>query len=244
LAIARSGIEGKAALQKPKKSRVCGVAEVEELEVVLPEPEVEQPVVGRQQVAARAHASPGRNDLEVLHLRQRLDLQLGHLLDEFPDLDQPVVVEPVPVAEVEASPLHEQRDPPLDLFRRCRHGTEVDVAVEDAVVDTEGRRDHVVPGVVLRQGRDRELKEGGVPRGQRLGPVNAVLKPEAALLVVPTVLGEQRRVRVELLPALRPGRRLDLERAGETVGHRMISFVGRAADDGTCGSSAVLRTGS
>ncbi len=189
--------------------------------MVLPqgEAEIEQPVVGGKELVARALAGPGGDDLPVLHRRERREPQLGHLLHQVTDLSEPVVVQPVPVAEVEPGPVHEQGDASLDLLGRGRDGAEVHVAVEDAVVDAVGRRDHVVPGVVLRERRERELEEGGVPRGQGLGPVDAVVEPEAAVFVVPAFLGEQGRVGVEPLPPLGPRRGLDLEGAGESVGH-------------------------
>ena len=72
-----------------------------------------------------------------------------------------------------------------------------------------------MPGVVLRQGRHGVLEERGVPRRQRRRPVHAVVEPEHAFLVLAPALGEQRRVGVELLPALGAGRRRDIEGAGQ-----------------------------
>ena len=87
--------------------------------------------------------------------------------------------------------------------------------MQDAVVDPERRGDQVVPGVVLRQGGHGVLEERRVPRRQRRRPVHAVVEPEHAFLVLAPTLGEQRRVGVELLPALGAGRRRDLEGAGQ-----------------------------
>ena len=209
-------------LAAAEEVQVGGVAEVEELEVVLPQlqGQVDQPVVGGQQVERAARAAALGDDRHVLALRERRERDGFELVDECPDLRQPSRVQPVPVGEVVPGPFGEFGDPCLDLLRVGHpDGGEVHVAVQDAYVHAAGGRDHVVPGVVLRQRDQRVLHDGGVPRRDHFGGVHAVHEPERRLLVLPAVLAEHRRVRVQALPPFRPGWRRHLERAGEPVGH-------------------------
>ena len=208
-------------LAEPEEVQVGRVAEVEELEVVLPQGHrvVQEAVVSGQQRVAGAAAGSGGDDLEVLQDRQWVELELGHLLHQVADLDQPLVVEVVPVLEVEAGSLHEDRNAALDLLLRGGYGAEEQVAVEDPEVHAVRRRNLEMAGVVLPQRRESELGQPAVPRRQRFGPVDPVVEPEAAVLVVAPFLAEQRRVGVELLPALRPLGCGDFEWAGESIGH-------------------------
>ena len=157
----------------------------------------------------------------------RICCDLAH---QRPDLRQPLGVEVVPVREVEAGPLEELGRARLRLrLVGQRHRRQVGVAVQDAVVDPQRGGDEVVPGVVLRQGRHGVLEERRVPRRQRRRPVHAVVEPEHAFLVLAPALGEQRRVGVELLPALGAGRRRDVEGAGQpphAARHRALLRTG------------------
>ena len=64
--------------------------------------------------------------------------------------------------------------------------------VQDAEVDAVGGRHQVVPGVVLPERGDGHLEDVGVPGREGLRPVNAVVEPEARVLVVASLLGENR----------------------------------------------------
>jgi hypothetical protein len=204
-------------LAEAEEVEVRRVAEVEELEVVLPQRARagEQLEVVGLQVSARALAGAGGDDLERLDVRKRLEGDALHLLDQVADLDEPVVVELVPVHEVVAGALHEVLGAGGDVGLGGRHRRQVGVAVHDAVVDAVGRRDQEVPRVVLRQRHDRHLHEGGVPRQQGLGPVHTVLEPEHRVLVRGARGAARRGVRVQLLPAFSAGRSGDLRRERE-----------------------------
>ena len=204
-------------LAEPEEVQVGGVAEVEELEVVLPgqQDQVLEPVVLRLQLVAGAPADPVGDHRQVLHLRQSAEVQRLDLGDGVLDLHQPPVVQVVPVAEVEAGPLHELRHPGPDPLRIDAHRRQVRVAVQHSEVHAVGGRDAVVAAVHLAQRRQRDLHEGRVPRGHGVAPVHRVPEPEAVLLVVAAGVAEAHRIRVELLPALHPLGALDLEGARE-----------------------------
>jgi len=83
-----------------------------------------------------------------------------------------------------------------------------------------------VPCVVLRQRRDPELVEGGIPWRQHLRPVHAILEPKGRVLEIAPRLAEERGVDVHVLPTLGARGRLDVERAGEPIGHLcFLSYV-------------------
>ncbi len=215
-------------LAEAEEVQVGRVAEVEELEVVLPQlqRQVEQAVVVGLDLPAGAEAGAGLDDeVGVLELGKGVEVDGLELLDEVADLDHPLVVEVVPVHEVEPGAVHEVGDAGLDVGLRGRHRGQVGVPVEDPEVDAVGRRDLQVPGVVLGERGDRELVQRRVPRSEGLRPVDAVLEPEHGVLVLAAPLAEERRVGVQLFPALGARGRLDLERAGETIGHALSLSV-------------------
>ena len=110
-------------------------------------------------------------------------------------------VQVVPVGEVVPGTFHELRDTGLDLVGVDADRRQVGIAVQHTEVDAVGRWDPVVPTVHLAERRDRGLEEVRVPRRHRRAPVHRVPEPEAVLLVLPALLAEGHRVRVELLPA-------------------------------------------
>jgi hypothetical protein len=228
------GDAGEGLFAEPEVVEVGGVAQVQELEVVLPqlEGEVDEPVVGDDEGQPRPCPVALGDDLDVLLLGEGFEAHGLHLVDEGPHLLHPLAVEAVPVAEVEAGPLEEVGNPGLDLGGIGHpHGRQVGVAVEDARIHAEGGGNQVVARVVLGEGGDGVLEEGGVPGSHDLGPVDAVLEPEHGVLVGPAVLGEHHVVGVELLPPLGTGGRLDLKRAREPVAHR-CSLLSQVADLG------------
>ena len=174
-------------LAAAEEVQVGGVAEVEELEVVVPqlERQVHQPVVGGQQVKRAAGASALGDDGHVLPMRQRREADRLELADERAHLGHPGRVQPVPVLEVVPGALGELGYPGADLLRVGHaDGGEVHVAVQEAEVHAQGGRDHVVPGVVLGQRDERVLHDRGVPRRYHLRRVHAVHEPERRLLVL------------------------------------------------------------
>ena len=78
-------------LAEPEEVQVGGVAEVEELEVVVPqlERQVHQPVVAGKQVQRAARAAALGNDQNVLAIGQRREADLLELVDERADLGHP-----------------------------------------------------------------------------------------------------------------------------------------------------------
>ena len=196
--------------------------------------QLDELVVLDQHQLARADAATLGEHGHVLAVRKGLEVHGLELGDDALDLDHPVVVEPRPVGEVEAGALGELRDAGADLLGvGDRHGREVHVAVEVADVDAQRRRDHVVPGGVRREIGDRVVQHRGVPRRDDLRGVHAVHEPEHRVLELAAVLGEDRRVAVQLLPALRAGRGRHLERAREAVSHGVL-LGGSAERCGRC----------
>ena len=106
-AIVWSGMSGKLLLAELVEDEVRRVAEVQELEVVLPDAvdALEQPVIGDEQRVGGTDAAALGDDRLVLDLRQVGDLQRVELVDRLLDLRLPAPVELVPVLEVEARAL-------------------------------------------------------------------------------------------------------------------------------------------
>ena len=160
-------------LAEPEEVEVGGVAQVEELEVVLPrlEAEVLESVVLDLDPVARAGAEARRDDVEVLHLGQRAEVDGLDLVDVGLHLAEPVVVQLVPVGEVVPGPFHELGHPRLDAGAVVdRHRREERVPVEHAEVDAVGRRDAVVAAVELAQRGDRHLDERPSPTASSPSP--------------------------------------------------------------------------
>ena len=79
----------------------------------------------------------------VLHLRQGGDIKRLEVGDDLFHLLLPLIVEFVPVFVVVSRALHEQGHAAADLLGiGHRDRRDVDVAVDDPMVDTQGRRDH------------------------------------------------------------------------------------------------------
>ena len=173
------GDRGEGLLAEAEEVEVGGVAEVEELEVVLPdlEDEVLEPVTPSAG-GDRAHADAVGDDAQVLHLGQGREHGVDRA-DRRLDLAEPVLVERVPVGEV--VPARSMNCGTWgSIFSGDADRGEVGVAVQHAEVDAVGRRDPVVPAVHLRQRGDRQLHERRDPRGHRLAPVHRVPEPELA----------------------------------------------------------------
>ena len=129
-------------LAAAEEVQVGGVAEVEELEVVVPqlERQVHQPVVAGQQVKRAAGAPALGDDRHVLAMGQRREADRLQLVDERAHLGHPGRVQPVPVGEVVTGPLGELRHPGPDLGRVGHpDGGEVHVAVQEPDVHARAR---------------------------------------------------------------------------------------------------------
>ena len=218
---------GERALAELEERQVRAVGEQQQLEVQLVElvVEVDRPVVGRHQPVVRAELVVVDQLLLVLELGQPRDLERRQLRDPRVDLDLPALDEHVPVRVVVADPRQEGLEPLLDLGRVAHlvRG-DVDVAVDDAVLDAEHGRDREDAALVEA---DREVARLGgdhVERRHRLREVHPVVEPEAVLLLVAPGRVEEEVVGVHLLPAFRPGRRLDVEGARELVAHAISSI--------------------
>src|SRR3954465_2624175 len=92
------------------EDEIGGVAEIEELEVVLQDPvePVEEAVVGDEQDVARAHAACFRDDRLVLVLGQLRDRQQLELAYRLLDLLEPARVKLIPVLVVIAASSQEK----------------------------------------------------------------------------------------------------------------------------------------
>ena len=122
------------------EDEVGAVAEVEELEVVLPdaiEP-FQEPVVGDEELVARAPPASLGHDRLLLDLGQLRHLESLELRRCTLDLASPVRVELVPVLVVVAAARREELRSPVQLRGvGDRVGTHVLVAVEDPVLGSE-----------------------------------------------------------------------------------------------------------
>ena len=91
--------------------------------------------------------------------------------------------------EVEAGAPGEGRHPLLDLLLvGHRDGGGVEAPVQDAVVDAVGAREGEHPGGEAAGGHVPRLVHDGVERVLDLGTMEAVRKPEDAVLPLPVVL--------------------------------------------------------
>ena len=206
------------ALAELDERAVRAVAEQQELEVVLPH-QVVQPqraAVGVEHLVERGVAVVAERDLVGLVLGEVRDLELTELADQRLHLRAPLAVQLAPVLEVVAGALLEELGPLGDLGRvGHRVARDVDVAVHAPVVDPHRRR-HREHAVLPRPHRlVRRVDADHVERRHRHREVHRVPEPEPVLVRVAPALVEQRVVRVHLLPALAPGRGLDLVRARE-----------------------------
>ena len=213
------GDVGERLLGEHEEGQVGGVADVEQLEVVLVglvhgEDErgevLDHPVAGRVADVVEHHRL-------VLQLGQGLEPDRLDLLQVGGDLVLPLGVDLVPVLVVVAAAAAEQLGPLGHALGRGRHRGHVQVAVEDALVDPEGGRHGEDAGVERPQGLPPALALDLVVGVEHARVVQPVLEPEPLLVQVAAVLAEQVVPVVQLLPALGPLRRRHLERAGEAV---------------------------
>ncbi len=145
-------------------------------------------------------ASPG-DDRLVLELGEGRYLERLELPDCLFDLVAPARIELVPVLVVEAASLCEQLAPPGEgrlVGHRVR--AEVAVAVEDAVLDSEGGGHHEEAGARLADSDRGVVERHGVEREDGLREVDPVREPEAAVLGDTAILAEDGVAGVQLLP--------------------------------------------
>ena len=77
----------------------------------------------------------------------------AYLFNHLPHLLFPLIMEAIPILVIIAGPLHEKLDSAGDRARiGHRDRGDVDIAVNNAVIDSQGRRNDENPGIVLRQG--------------------------------------------------------------------------------------------
>jgi hypothetical protein len=201
-----------------QEGEVGPVGEIEHLEVVVGHlvHVLEIAAVGGQQVERRGRAAGLQHGLQWLPLGQRLEPDGLQPFDAVGGLDYPVGVDLVPVLEVVPDSLGEDGLPLRHRFGVIDDvGAQVQVAVDDPVLDAEGRGQVPHPGRVLVQGDEPALRHHQVERVQRLRVVHLVEEPELLLVPLPQFLAEQQVPRVHRLPALRAGRGLDVERVAE-----------------------------
>ena len=148
-----------------------------------------------------------------LPLGERLEAHRLQALDTVGRLRNPLVVDLVPVLEVVARSLEEDRLLGGDLLSVFDHvWAQVEVAVHDAVLDAERSRELPDPRGVLVQGDEPALRHHEVEGVERLGVVHLVEEPELLLVPLPHLVAEQQVFRVHGLPALSTRRSRDLVR--------------------------------
>ncbi|MEZ5766879.1 MAG: hypothetical protein R3D80_03895 [Paracoccaceae bacterium] len=198
------GNGGELALHEAEEIEIGGIAEIEELEVVLPDlvGELDQLVIGLEDRVGVVEPDAVLDPVERHHLGQLGEADRVHLVDHREDLLLPVVEKVVPVAVVMPGAFEELRDPRLDVLGRHGDGREIDEAVEDAVVDPVRRRHQQVAGVVLAEAFDREIEKDHVEGAQRRRPVLRVAEPELLVVLGPARGLETGVIGVELLPPL------------------------------------------
>ncbi len=211
---ARDGLVGdlgEGLLAKPEEREVGAIAEQQELEVVMPHPEVpfQGLLVRVEQVVIGGHAPPGVNVGERLELRQLGLRQRLRIPDELHHFLAPLRVEPLPVCVVVERALLELLRAAGDLGR-IGHGIAADVhaAVDDAVIDPQRRGQAVDACVRGAEGAVRSLGGHHVERGHGLREVHGVVEPEALVIL----LAKLDVVGIGRLRALRA--RQHLQRAG------------------------------
>ncbi len=156
--------------------------------------------------------------LGVVKLRQGRHFDGADLRDELHDPLAPLAVELVPVLVVVACALLEDLEPALDLrWIGHRVGSDVDAAVDDAVIDPErGRK-----GEHARRERSHagvgHFRRDDVERRHRFGEMHRIVKPEALIVLRP----EAGVIRIHRLPALGAGGSGDLRGQGEGFAARV-----------------------
>jgi len=190
------------------------------IEVELPqlEGEVDQFVIAVLQVVDVAASGMPGDDFQRHHVGQWFIAQRFELGDHFLGLDDPLGLDRIPVGVVVPGALHEVLDATGDLGGvRYADRRQVEPSVDDANVDAHRRRHDVVTTVVRTERGEGVLDQADVERRHDRRQVDRVAEPEHRFVVVLALLAEQQVVRVEVLPALGPGRRGDGKRAVETV---------------------------
>src|SRR5881227_3052026 len=197
---------------------VCAIAEEQELEVVVPHPEValERLLVDVEERMVCGNAAPGvyvreRLEFRQLELRKRLGFayQRQHLL-------APLRIQALPVAVVVEGALLELAGAAGDL-RWVRHGVaaDVDSPVDDPVVDPERGRQAVHARGGGAESTIRGLGRHHVERRHRFREMHRVVEPEPRI-----VRGSE--LHVVGVGGLRPlGTRKHLQRARGRKGRRL-----------------------
>src|SRR4029077_11890870 len=151
-----------------------------------------------------------RDVLDGNDRRQWLECDRLEVGDRAAHLALSVLQQPIPFLEVVAGAFHKMRHAPLDLRRVHRYRAHVAVAVQDAVVDAVRGRDEQVARVVLAEAFARELDRDRLERTEHVGPMLTVAEPKLPLIPFAHAWLKGEEVRIELLPAFRSGRRLDV----------------------------------
>ena len=198
---------------KLEEGEVGPIGEIEHLEVVVGHlvHVLEQPAVVHQEIEGGRGAAPTKHRLVGLALLEGFEVHRLEAVDAVRGLVDPLVVDLVPVLEVVAGTLLEDRLALGDHRRVVDDvGAEVQVAVHDAVLDPEGGGEAPDPCRVLVERDEPALRHHQVERVQRLRVVHLVEEPELVLVAVPHVPAEEEVVGVHRLPPLRAGRRFDV----------------------------------
>jgi len=187
-------------LAKLEKHEIGAIAQHEELEVVVPHlrERLDATVIGYTDIMVLPDAATRGHHLDVVEFGQRRNLDVLDLLDEGEHAPFPLVIETVPVLIVEPGPLLKQREPSADFGGiPDRVGGDVDAAVDDAMIDAEGRRKREDAGREGAQSLIGNFRGHDVERRHRLREMHRVVEPEDLVVLRP----ETREVGVHGLPA-------------------------------------------
>ncbi|MBW8737618.1 MAG: hypothetical protein JF621_10955 [Streptomyces turgidiscabies] len=212
------GDTGEPLSARPEEVQVGRVADVEELEVVLPGPvaQRQQPVVPAEQGVGRVQPGAALDLLVRLGVGQFGEPERLQLPDRGEDLAFPVLQQRVPVLEVVPGAPEELRHPRRRFVLLHRDRVLVDVPLVDAAFHAVGGRHEEVPGVELAQALRRQFGADRLERFDHRRPVLVVAEPELRLLDGPPLGLEEHVVRVQAPPVL------------GSFGHRLLVGAGEA----------------
>ena len=212
------GHVGEGGLAEVRERHEGAVPEHVELEVVTRHlvHVLEQLVVPVDEVPGGRGAPDAGHGLDRLEVGKRLELDLAQPVDAVLGLDDPLVVDLVPVRVVLPGALEEDRHALLDLGRIIDRGrADVEVAVDQALVDAAGRRDLPHAREELVEEHPPALGHDRVEGVDRLRVVEPVEEPELALFEVAALVAEEVVLGIQPTPVLGASGRRDVERARE-----------------------------
>ncbi len=201
--------------------------------MILPdlETEIDEAIVFDRQIVAAAHAAVLENNALVFHFGQVLEFEGFELTDQDLGLLNPVIIDFVPILIVVAGPFHKQRNTGFNLLGigNTDRGN-INVAVDNTVINTLGRRHHKNPGIVLGKGQIPGFVPNQVKRTMGFRIVEAVVIPQLPAFIFVALLIISRKlvvVRIHPLPTLGPFNFWHLMRIQKLLGHNLPPPCGK-----------------